>query len=74
MYGLKEEDWDHSALSICVLGASGDLAKKKIYPALFALFYEGMLPEVVLGAEGGSGAGCATGPSLLSVDGAGGGS
>lgn len=24
---------------------AGDLAKKKIYPALFALFYEGMLPK-----------------------------
>ena len=24
---------------------AGDLAKKKIYPALFALYYEGMLPE-----------------------------
>lgn len=45
VYGLKEEDWGQSALSICVLGASGDLAKKKIYPALFALYYEGMLPE-----------------------------
>lgn len=31
-------------LSVVVLGASGDLAKKKIYPALFALYYEGMLP------------------------------
>ena len=29
-----------------VVGASGDLAKKKIFPSLFALFYEGMLPEV----------------------------
>nr|GMC77130.1 glucose-6-phosphate 1-dehydrogenase 1, chloroplastic [Ipomoea batatas] len=27
-------------LSITVVGASGDLAKKKIFPALFALFYE----------------------------------
>ena len=33
------------ALSVVVLGASGDLAKKKIFPALFALYYEGMLPE-----------------------------
>jgi glucose-6-phosphate 1-dehydrogenase len=32
-------------LSICVFGASGDLAKKKVYPAIFALFYEGHLPE-----------------------------
>ncbi|GAV79184.1 LOW QUALITY PROTEIN: G6PD_N domain-containing protein/G6PD_C domain-containing protein [Cephalotus follicularis] len=28
-----------------VVGASGDLAKKKIFPALFALFYEDCLPE-----------------------------
>ena len=28
-----------------VVGASGDLAKKKIYPALFALYVEGHLPE-----------------------------
>lgn len=46
MYGLEQENWDQSALSIVVVGASGDLAKKKIYPALFALFYEGMLPQV----------------------------
>jgi hypothetical protein len=32
-----------------VVGASGDLAKKKIFPALFALFYEGSLPEVRAG-------------------------
>lgn len=29
-----------------VVGASGDLARKKIFPALFALYHEGMLPEV----------------------------
>ena len=28
-----------------VVGASGDLAKKKIFPALFALYYEGTLPQ-----------------------------
>ena len=28
-----------------VIGASGDLAKKKIYPALFALYVEGHMPE-----------------------------
>lgn len=44
VYGLEEENWDRSSLSICVVGASGDLAKKKIFPALFALYYEGMLP------------------------------
>jgi glucose-6-phosphate 1-dehydrogenase len=31
---------------VVVVGASGDLAKKKIFPALFALYYEGLLPEV----------------------------
>lgn len=35
-----------TTVSITVVGASGDLAKKKIFPALFALFYEGCLPEV----------------------------
>ncbi|XP_010435471.1 PREDICTED: glucose-6-phosphate 1-dehydrogenase 1, chloroplastic [Camelina sativa] len=36
---------EESTLSITVVGASGDLAKKKIFPALFALFYEGCLPQ-----------------------------
>lgn len=45
-YGLQEVDWSRSALSICVVGASGDLAKKKIFPALFALYIENMLPKV----------------------------
>lgn len=39
---------DESTVSITVVGASGDLAKKKIFPALFALYYEGCLPEVCL--------------------------
>ncbi|KAL4555369.1 hypothetical protein LXL04_037987 [Taraxacum kok-saghyz] len=34
-----------SHLTVTVVGASGDLAKKKIFPALFALFYEGCLPQ-----------------------------
>lgn len=38
-------------LSIVVLGASGDLAKRKVIPAMFALYYQGMLPEtfVIMG-------------------------
>ncbi|PSS13697.1 Glucose-6-phosphate 1-dehydrogenase [Actinidia chinensis var. chinensis] len=36
---------DNSTVSITVVGASGDLAKKKIFPALFALYYEDCLPE-----------------------------
>ena len=35
-----------STVSFTVVGASGDLAKKKIFPALFALYYEGCLPKV----------------------------
>lgn len=34
-----------STVSITVVGASGDLAKKKIFPALFALYYEDCLPN-----------------------------
>ncbi|CAD7701893.1 unnamed protein product [Ostreobium quekettii] len=40
-----EECSADSTLSVVVVGASGDLARKKIFPALFALFYEGMLVE-----------------------------
>jgi len=32
-------------LSIVVVGASGDLARKKIFPALFALYSQGFLPK-----------------------------
>ncbi|TMW56879.1 hypothetical protein Poli38472_006889 [Pythium oligandrum] len=35
---------DHG-LTIFVIGASGDLAKKKTYPSLFALYLAGYLPE-----------------------------
>lgn len=33
------------ALSIIVVGASGDLARRKIFPALFALYCQDLLPE-----------------------------
>lgn len=42
----KDSNKNESTVSITVVGASGDLAKKKIFPALFALFYEDCLPEV----------------------------
>ena len=35
------------SLSICVFGASGDLAKKKVLPAIFSLYYDRHLPENV---------------------------
>lgn len=31
--------------AVCVIGASGDLAKRKTYPALFKLFLHGLLPS-----------------------------
>ncbi|KAF5948519.1 hypothetical protein HYC85_014476 [Camellia sinensis] len=43
---FSESGKTESTLSITVVGASGDLARKKIFPALFALFYENCLPEV----------------------------
>lgn len=41
-----DDNKNESTVSITVVGASGDLAKKKIFPALFALYYEGCLPKV----------------------------
>ncbi|KDP23353.1 hypothetical protein JCGZ_23186 [Jatropha curcas] len=36
-----------TSLSIAVIGATGELARGKIFPALFALYYSGFLPEDV---------------------------
>lgn len=36
------------SLCIAVIGATGELARRKIFPALFALYYSGFLPEVGL--------------------------
>lgn len=41
-----DDNENESTVSITVVGASGDLAKKKIFPALFALYYEDCLPKV----------------------------
>ena len=43
MESMTEELKDNTL--IVVLGASGDLAKKKTYPALFGLFKLGFLPN-----------------------------
>lgn len=40
------KDNDGASLCIAVIGATGELARKKIFPALFALYYSGFLPEV----------------------------
>jgi len=44
----KVEPFMQEALSVIVLGASGDLAKKKTYPSLFELYVQGLLPEHVV--------------------------
>lgn len=36
---------DDRPLSIIVVGASGDLARKKLFPALFSLYCQGFLPK-----------------------------
>lgn len=36
---------DVGLLSVVILGASGDLAKKKTFPSLFGLYREGLLPK-----------------------------
>ncbi|KAI6672627.1 hypothetical protein NL676_000533 [Syzygium grande] len=41
----SESEKSELTYSITVVGASGDLAKKKIFPAIFALFYEDCLPK-----------------------------
>ena len=40
-------DWSDpgTCLTVAVLGCTGDLAKKKTYPALFALFLHDHMPE-----------------------------
>ncbi len=38
---------DSRRLNIIVVGASGDLARRKIFPALFSLYCQGFLPEEV---------------------------
>lgn len=44
----SESEKSELTYSITVVGASGDLAKKKIFPAIFALFYEDCLPKVLI--------------------------
>lgn len=49
--GATEEqlEWlTSSSLSLVVVGASGDLAKKKTYPSILNLFAEGLLPSHTL--------------------------
>lgn len=42
---IREEDWYTEGLVVVVIGASGDLAKKKTYPSLFDLYIRNLLPQ-----------------------------
>ncbi|KAI8091466.1 glucose-6-phosphate dehydrogenase [Gilbertella persicaria] len=42
---VKVQDRLHDGVTFVVFGASGDLAKKKTFPALYALYKNGFLPE-----------------------------
>jgi len=44
---VSHEAWIQEGLAIVVVGASGDLAKKKTYPSLLSLFNDGLLPDNV---------------------------
>ena len=44
MSTVQESAASRRPLAIAVLGASGDLARKKLYPALFSLYCQGFLP------------------------------
>lgn len=48
----KNTAFDKQTLSVVVLGASGDLAKKKTYPALYDLFRHGYMPKHCLNIIG----------------------
>ena len=43
---LVEGDEEDSSHVFVVLGASGDLARKKIYPTLWALYRDSLIPGV----------------------------
>merc|ERR1719232_1150075 len=43
--GARHEPWKRQPLSIVVVGASGDLAKKKTYPSLLSLFADNLLAD-----------------------------
>uniref|UniRef100_A0A803KN35 Glucose-6-phosphate dehydrogenase (NADP(+)) n=1 Tax=Chenopodium quinoa TaxID=63459 RepID=A0A803KN35_CHEQI len=44
-FGFSLMEAEAVSLSIAVIGATGDPSRKKIFPALFALYYSGFLPE-----------------------------
>ncbi|KAG5232287.1 glucose-6-phosphate dehydrogenase [Salix suchowensis] len=47
-FNLWQKKREGPSLCIAVIGATGELARAKIFPALFALYYSGFLPEDVV--------------------------
>ena len=45
---VSEEQWIKQGLAVIIVGASGDLAKKKTYPSLLSLFTGNLLPSNVV--------------------------
>mmetsp|Transcript_8562 Transcript_8562/g.19198 ORF Transcript_8562/g.19198 Transcript_8562/m.19198 type:complete len:515 (+) Transcript_8562:50-1594(+) len=45
---VSHEEWTQEGLAIIIVGASGDLAKKKTYPSLLSLFADALLPSDVV--------------------------
>jgi 6-phosphogluconate dehydrogenase (decarboxylating)/glucose-6-phosphate 1-dehydrogenase len=45
VHDISHESWMKESLCIVVIGASGDLAKKKTYPSLLHLYDDNLLPE-----------------------------
>jgi len=41
---VSHEEWTQEGLAVIIVGASGDLAKKKTYPSLLSLFAGALLP------------------------------
>ena len=46
-FPFSDQEEGNCTVSITVVGASGCLAKAKIFPTLFALYYEDLLPKVL---------------------------
>lgn len=42
---VNSQAWKQGGLTVVVVGASGDLAKKKTYPSLLHLYDDGLLPD-----------------------------
>lgn len=46
--GISDEPWMKESLCIVIIGASGDLAKKKTYPSLLHLYDDNLLPDDIV--------------------------